>query len=165
MLKISSRVRESAKKRLAKRMLKERMNSWSKFYYGQKQKGKNNIYLYMDGYMGYITSEDMGIEKLEDENKSIQEERINDISSQKEKVDVDYKEICEFVKTSKNKKEKWAYIYPLKSNKNIVWVDARKLKILIELAQNNEIYILKDNMPVFINLYENDNKGFICPVK
>lgn len=125
-----------------------------------------NSIAYMTEYMVFITKQELQV-PIKNKITAASIDKI-DIEPNT-KTEIIYNELHEFIKKvkfyrRKTKIDEFAFLYPIKTQKYTVWVDSRKLKLLIELCEHNEILTQDAKSPIKIELNQ-DTLGWLVPVK
>lgn len=163
MLKIPKRVRESAIKRFVKSCKSEANSKLAKGH------TNGNKVAYLDGYTIIETDEDIGLEILP-ENESIKWESIKSCKERTNNlIREDYSMLCDYIKRAKqyekdNGKDKDLYIYPIIADNYTVFVNANRLKMLMEITQEERVQTEKYNQPIHIENKELNIYGLMTPV-
>ena len=136
-------------------------------HYGHPYK---KVMAYCDGYMIWTTNIDLEIPKAQ-QPINIPHILDNYINANA-KIEINYADLKEFIKKAKLYKSKTSYwnevfSYPIKTKKYTVWIDSKKLKLIIELTENNMIRTMGNKQPIFIIPKEDtdENKALLTPIK
>ena len=130
----------------------------------------NKVMVYTDGYIIWTTNIDIEVPKAQ---QPIDIARIMDsVINTNAKTEINYSELKEHLKKAKLYKSKTSYgnevyNYPIKTEKYTVWVDGKKLKLIIELTENNEIRTIAPKQPIYIKPKDDadENRALLTPIK